>query len=330
MASFVVGIEEYVADKLEAAKWVVFVAEDGINSVRAATGEELAKIAFDALEDYLGQRPGSRSSAGDTAQDCNATRSAKNKTLEWCDVHNARWPLNVDACEKYGGDPSDGPSHTARLALMKKLPHVYMACAAPGAALCDDCEALRVFDQQEGCDHNRVRFNQHRGYVCVACDADRPRPVDASRDDVEAESRWRLSQVRRRIETALSPEYGPEAYTSEGKDILVRALAKDAARLLTLYNAASEARDAWREAASVSAEADFAALFDEAFDMLYAAQWLDVKDGASAPRLRREWFKRVAAWCNVNERIRRRAEVSADGHSTCGHGVRRDLCEKCR
>lgn len=64
MASFVVGIEEYVADKLHDARYVVFRAENGQNSVRAATGEELAKVAFDALEEYMGQRPGSTPSAG--------------------------------------------------------------------------------------------------------------------------------------------------------------------------------------------------------------------------------------------------------------------------
>lgn len=34
----------------------------------------------------------------------------------------------------------------------------------------------------DACEHTRVRFNQHRGYVCVACGEDRPRPL--SRADV--------------------------------------------------------------------------------------------------------------------------------------------------
>lgn len=47
---------------------------------------------------------------------------------------------------------------------------------------CSVCVALRAPDDSsdDGCEHNHVRFNQHRGYVCVDCGEDRPRPL--SRD----------------------------------------------------------------------------------------------------------------------------------------------------
>lgn len=162
-----------------------------VTGVPGDVGDDAPKSVMDWLYDHRVKRM-VRPRTDPDADPIRPTRS----DLRWWTTAEMEIQNAVDAVEKVGASPA----LTDAVVLLAKArdrvaDHVEgNEAATPSASteqtfpipqVCPHCaqnidiakENGMVYVSRPTCEHNRVRFDQHRGYVCVACGQDRPRPL---------------------------------------------------------------------------------------------------------------------------------------------------------